>query len=103
MCGIAGLFSRKSLDPQAESWVADMATTLAHRGPDDLGTWIDPERGIAFGHRRLAVIDLSEEGHQPMISESGRYVINFNGEIYNYPALKKELEASGHKFRGHSD
>jgi asparagine synthase (glutamine-hydrolysing) len=103
MCGIAGIFSSTVLDTQARSWVSNMASALSHRGPDDLGTWIDPERGIAFGHRRLAVIDLSEEGHQPMTSESGRYVINFNGEIYNYPAMKKQLEKFGHKFRGHSD
>src|SRR5579885_823118 len=80
-----------------------MAHALAHRGPDDAGAWVDAAAGVALGHRRLAIIDLSPEGHQPMLSADGRYVVVFNGEIYNYRALRQELAARGHRFRGHSD
>jgi asparagine synthase (glutamine-hydrolysing) len=80
-----------------------MAATLHHRGPDDAGTWVDPADGVALGHRRLSVLDLSPLGHQPMHSASGRYVIVFNGEIYNFRALRAELELAGHSFRGRSD
>jgi asparagine synthase (glutamine-hydrolysing) len=80
-----------------------MATSLRHRGPEDEGVWADPARGIAFGHRRLSIIDLSAAGHQPMHSSCGRYVITFNGEIYNFKELRQELESLGKTFRGHSD
>jgi asparagine synthase (glutamine-hydrolysing) len=80
-----------------------MAGALAHRGPDAGGVWTDPRSGVALGHRRLAILDLSEEGAQPMRSRCGRYVISFNGEIYNYRALRDELAGAGHKFRGGSD
>ena len=82
-----------------------MASSIAHRGPDDEGVWTDPEAGIGFGHRRLAIIDLSPLGHQPMASQSGRYVVSYNGEIYNHLALRAELEGSGSRdnWRGHSD
>ncbi len=80
-----------------------MSDTLAHRGPDDRGAWVDPEAGIALGHRRLSIIDLSALGHQPMLSSDGRYVISYNGEIYNFAALRAELEALGHRFHGGSD
>lgn len=80
-----------------------MARTLAHRGPDQEGAWASAEAGIALGFRRLAIVDLSKEGHQPMASESGRYVITFNGEVYNFPELRRRLEGLGHRFRGHSD
>jgi asparagine synthase (glutamine-hydrolysing) len=80
-----------------------MAETLRHRGPDDAGTWADSKFGIAFGHRRLSIIDLSAQGHQPMVSHCGRYVVCYNGEIYNFRALHAELAALGHAFRGHSD
>ncbi|MEO8286218.1 MAG: asparagine synthase (glutamine-hydrolyzing) [Chloroflexota bacterium] len=83
--------------------VLRMASTLAHRGPDDSGAWVDSEAGLALGFRRLSIIDLSPEGHQPMRSESGRYVIVYNGEAYNFADLRRELEAAGHRFRGHSD
>ena len=79
-----------------------MLATLQHRGPDGEGKW-DNHAGLYFGHRRLAIIDLSEHGHQPMVSPSGRYTITYNGEIYNFQALRTELSSLGHSFRGHSD
>jgi asparagine synthase (glutamine-hydrolysing) len=80
-----------------------MADQLIHRGPDDSGVWVDAEAGVALGFRRLAIVDLSPTGHQPMTSSSGRYVMVFNGEVYNFGELRKDLESRGHGFRGHSD
>jgi asparagine synthase (glutamine-hydrolysing) len=80
-----------------------MAQTLYHRGPDDHGVWSDPEAGVALSHRRLSIIDLSAAGHQPMASAGGRYVICYNGEVYNFPELRRELEAAGGQFKGGSD
>jgi asparagine synthase (glutamine-hydrolysing) len=82
-----------------------MASRLHHRGPDDDGTWVDAEAGVALGHRRLAILDLSPAGHQPMSSASGRWVLIFNGEIYNHLELRRELEAAqpAPAWRGHSD
>ena len=80
-----------------------MTNTIRHRGPDDEGVWVDPEAGVAFGHRRLSIIDLSAEGHQPMHSANGLFVIVFNGEIYNFQEIRAGLEQHGHHFRGHSD
>ena len=105
MCGIAGF-----LDPRASTGaealtatVAAMAATLSHRGPDDYGSWVDAEAGIALGFRRLAIIDLSPAGHQPVVSSCGRYVLVYNGEIYNAAELRGELESAGRTFRGHCD
>ncbi len=105
MCGIAGFFdpSRSKSNIDHRGLADSMAGMLAHRGPDDQGVWIDEARGIGLVHRRLAIIDLSLTGHQPMWSASGRYCICFNGEIYNYLELMKELHAMGHEFRGRSD
>jgi asparagine synthase (glutamine-hydrolysing) len=80
-----------------------MANTLIHRGPDDVGVWADATTGIALGFRRLAILDLSPSGHQPMCSLDGRYIVVFNGEIYNYRNLRAELEQCGSHFRGTSD
>jgi asparagine synthase (glutamine-hydrolysing) len=104
MCGIAGFLQIDWLSRDASSAnLSRMASVLAHRGPDDGGTWLDPSGGIALCHRRLSIIDLSPLGHQPMVSASGRLVITFNGEIYNYRQLRAELLACGHAFRGGSD
>jgi asparagine synthase (glutamine-hydrolysing) len=80
-----------------------MTAAIRHRGPDDAGCWSDTRIGLALGHRRLSIIDLSPEGHQPMASREGRYIISFNGEIYNFRELRAELEAYGARFRGQSD
>lgn len=105
MCGITGFWTRTSAPPEAAAWVTRMTRTLAHRGPDSDGAWYDLRAGIALGHRRLAVVDLSPAGHQPMFSATGRYAIVFNGEIYNFLDLRKELEDAdpATHFRGHSD
>jgi asparagine synthase (glutamine-hydrolysing) len=80
-----------------------MGNRLAHRGPDDSGTWVEAESAVAFAFRRLSILDVSPEGHQPMVSASGRYVLVFNGEIYNFADLRSDLVRYGHHFRGHSD
>ncbi|MFZ5945151.1 MAG: asparagine synthase (glutamine-hydrolyzing) [Bacillota bacterium] len=105
MCGIVGFLVQnyKYAQEHKKNIIAAMAETLSHRGPDDLGIWFDPEGTITFGHRRLSIIDLSPEGHQPMVSASSRYVITFNGEIYNFQQIRKDLEKRGFSFRGHSD
>jgi asparagine synthase (glutamine-hydrolysing) len=104
MCGFAGLlstagFTRDELLDHAHRMIAP----IAHRGPDDCGVWIDEQAGIGFGFRRLSILDLSPQGHQPMRSPSGRFVIAFNGEIYNFADLRRELEQYGFIFRGQSD
>ncbi|MEC4812919.1 MAG: asparagine synthase (glutamine-hydrolyzing) [Scytonema sp. PMC 1069.18] len=105
MCGITGFFDicGQIATERIGSVVEQMSSALHHRGPDDSGIWVDGESGIGLGHKRLAVIDISPEGHQPMISADGRYVIVFNGEIYNFLELRRQLENLGHHFRGHSD
>lgn len=104
MCGIVGFWRREPQDRATLCALTQrMAHTIAYRGPDDAGEWVDVQTGLAFGHRRLSIVDLSPEGHQPMTSASGRYVITYNGEVYNYLTLRRELNADGHSFRGHSD
>ena len=106
MCGLAGFLGGGPLSREAASSIARrMADAVAHRGPDDAGVWLDAEAGVALAHRRLAVVDLSQAGHQPMRSGSGRRVIVFNGDIYNHRDLRRRLDA--HRpdisWRGHSD
>ena len=105
MCGISGFLdtSRRRGTEELRDIVLGMANRLRHRGPDDSGAWVDAATGIALGHRRLSILDLSPLGHQPMHSASGRYALSFNGEIYNFKALRGKLEDLRHSFRGHSD
>ena len=107
MCGIAGFvsFDGAGNADDLRATAARMAARLAHRGPDDDGTWVDAPVGVALGFRRLRIIDLTEAGAQPMTSASGRYVIVFNGEVYNFERLRYELEsaAAAPSWRGHSD
>jgi asparagine synthase (glutamine-hydrolysing) len=103
MCGIAGLLTARRTGIPLAQIVARMAATLRHRGPDDGGAWSDEASGIALGHRRLSIIDLSQEGHQPMRSRCGRYWMVYNGEVYNFAEIKRTLGVRGHSFRGHSD
>lgn len=104
MCGITGIWDRTLRSVRdLEGHISAMTETLSHRGPDDNGTWVDKKTGIAFGHRRLSILDLSPAGHQPMHSSCGRYSITFNGEIYNFRSLRQELESSGRGFKSDSD
>lgn len=103
MCGIAGVLG--SLQTDQSGIARKMALAMVHRGPDDAGEWVNADAGIALSHRRLAIVDLSPAGHQPMISSAGRYVIAFNGEIYNHLNIRADLESLGltPNWRGHSD
>ena len=109
MCGIAGQLDldRSRREAELREQTQRMVATLRHRGPDDEGVWVDAEAGVALASRRLAILDLSPAGHQPMTSSSGRYVAAFNGEIYNHLELRRELESqaadSALALRGHSD
>jgi len=105
MCGITGFwnFTNSSKRDESVSIVTRMTDIIHHRGPDDNGAWVDEESGVALGFRRLAIIDLSPTGHQPMLSANEQYVMVFNGEIYNCAELRSELDSAGHAFRGTSD
>lgn len=104
MCGIGGFWIQSGLPHDALQARAEaMADKLTHRGPDDAGVFVDADAGIALAHRRLAVMDLSSRGHQPMKSASGRYVITYNGEVFNHAQLRSELQSVGFQFGGHSD
>jgi len=114
MCGLTGFWTTTHFPVDAAQAIANnMADGIAHRGPDDSGVWVDESAGMALAHRRLAIIDLSPAGHQPMVSASGRYVIAFNGEIYNHLSLREALEQIPpspplkkwgiFEWRGHSD
>lgn len=105
MCGIAGFFAPSPLAADAHQWARAMGDRLQHRGPDGRDEWIDGDAGIALAHRRLAIVDLTEAGHQPMASADGRWMLTFNGEIYNHAALRRQLESEGRApaWRGHSD
>jgi asparagine synthase (glutamine-hydrolysing) len=107
MCGLTGFWRTVNGNTELElkSLTMKMADALQHRGPDDAGVWADAYEGLALGHRRLAILDLTPAGHQPMMSVSGRYVIAFNGEIYNHTTLRSELDSCGASpsWRGNSD
>ncbi|WP_193370325.1 asparagine synthase (glutamine-hydrolyzing) [Pelagibius marinus] len=103
MCGIAGFLGPAGGGADFEALARRMADSLVHRGPDDGGSWADGAAGVGLGHRRLSIIDLSAAGHQPMVSANGRYVLSYNGEVYNAAELRRELEAAGVSFRGASD
>jgi asparagine synthase (glutamine-hydrolysing) len=104
MCGLAGIFTvQPGLIGNLAEHIRRMTAPIEHRGPDDGGIWSDEAAGIGFGFRRLSIIDLSEHGHQPMRSVSGRYTLVFNGEVYNHGELRRELVSSGFRFRGGSD
>lgn len=101
MCGIAGIVGPHSHD---HDLLARMAGRLVHRGPDDFGVWIDPDHPVGLAHRRLAIVDLSAAGHQPMLSGGDRWAVSYNGEIYNHRDIRAELDAQrGIAWRGHSD
>src|SRR5437868_3863436 len=103
MCGITGYWARRS---EATAWLADLGASveaLRARGPDDSGVWVRPGGRVALGHTRLSILDLSPLGHQPMRSADGALTMVFNGEVYNFAAVRAELEALGHRFRSSGD
>src|SRR5215212_9868888 len=97
MCGIVGVVSTTPIPESLP--LAAMRDAMAHRGPDDAGLWWSADRKVGFGHRRLAIIDLSAAGHQPMLDAAGDLCITFNGEIYNFLDVRRDLEGLGHSFR----
>lgn len=103
MCGIAGVFHYRGTGTVTDAHVTAMRDTLVHRGPDDAGTFISPDRTVGLGSRRLKIIDLSPTGHMPMTDASGRFTVTYNGEVYNFKELRTELEARGHRFRSTGD
>ncbi len=104
MCGFAGILTTAGLrSDELADRARRMIAPIAHRGPDDSGICVDEQAGLAFGFRRLAIVDLSANGHQPMWSPSRRFVMVFNGQVYNFKDLRGELEQYGYRFRGHSD
>lgn len=105
MCGIAGVFLKdNSTKTPINTIVSEMTDTLHHRGPDATGIWCDEKDNVAFGHKRLSIIDVSNNGSQPMVSGSGRFTISYNGEVYNYKEIRKEIDSrEKYKWRGDSD
>lgn len=105
MCGFTGFIQPGLGEERGRDILSAMAVAIEHRGPDDMGIWFDPDTGAGFGHRRLAIVDLSAQGHQPMLSATGRYVLSYNGEVYNFQQIRKELEEDGLApiWKGHSD
>jgi asparagine synthase (glutamine-hydrolysing) len=103
VCGVCGVWARNHRVATDEATVVAMRDTMRHRGPDDAGAWSDPSAGIALGHRRLSIVDLSRAGHQPMANEDGTVWITYNGEVYNHEALRGDLEQRGHRYRSRTD
>jgi asparagine synthase (glutamine-hydrolysing) len=111
MCGLTGFLASKNFGPECENHLSRMADAIRHRGPNDQGIWLDRDARIGLAHRRLSILDLSPQGHQPMVSARERYVIVFNGEVYNFKDLRRELDSLGEScgsgssatWRGHSD
>ena len=115
MCGLVGVLQGSALSEMAlNKSLTAMSDAIQHRGPDGSGVWTDSQQGVGLGHRRLSIVDLSPHGSQPMISHTGRFVLAFNGEIYNHAAIRKEINelnlvrlASDKElaftWRGHSD
>jgi asparagine synthase (glutamine-hydrolysing) len=104
MCGICGIYEYGASEPSINSsLIVSMRDTLTHRGPDDAGVYVTEDRRIGLGNRRLAIVDLSPAGHNPMPNEDGSVWITFNGEIYNHEALRPALESRGHTYRSHTD
>ena len=103
MCGICGMLGYSDSFRVDRELAQSMSDTIAHRGPDDSGTWSSRSGNVAFGHRRLSIVDLSSAGHQPMSNEDGTIWITYNGEVYNHAALRSELEQKGHVYRSNTD
>src|SRR5262249_45663699 len=104
MCGIAGIYAyHYAANPVDRDELRTIRDHMSVRGPDGVGEWYSPDQRVAFGHRRLSIIDLSERGAQPMASADGKLIVTFNGEIYNYRELRAWLEAKGRRFRTQSD
>ena len=103
MCGINGFYTQSSF--RSNDVIFKMNSAISHRGPDTNGFWLEKKSGIALGHQRLSIIDLSSAGNQPMKSNSGRYILTYNGEVYNHLEIRKELEKinSNINWRGNSD
>src|SRR3954468_22873021 len=101
MCAIIGIASTTPVTDRG--WVTSGRDAMKHRGPDDFGEWWSGDGRVGLGHRRLAIIDVTKAGHQPMHDARGELCIVFNGEIYNFPDLRRQLEASGHTFRSRCD
>ena len=100
MCGIAGIMGKRRVNPEA---LRRMTSVMAHRGPDGAGHWLSSDGRVGLGHRRLAILDLSDKGSQPMTDATERLTITFNGEIYNYLEVREELKGLGHQFRSDTD
>lgn len=107
MCGIAGLIlNEKEGTHDLELIAKKMIHEIQHRGPDDLGSWVDPQKRVGISHCRLSIVDLSSAGHQPMHSQCKRYILSFNGEIYNHLEIRQSLEkflGNQLEWKGHSD